>query len=321
MDILITGGAGFIGASLAERLLRDGHGVIILDNLSTGSYTNIHHLHSFEHFSFYEGTIIDYRLMRTLVTACDRIFHLAAAVGVKFVVEHPLESLITNVRGTEIMLELAATYRKKIFIASSSEVYGKSGAGAFKETDDRVLGSAHIPRWGYSCSKAIDEFLAMAYYHTRQLPLVVGRLFNVCGPRQVPQYGMVIPRFVTQALANQPVTVFGDGTQVRSFTYVDDVVSAMIALMNEPRAEGEIVNIGSPAPINMNELARLICRLANSTSPIVRVPYDQAYEKGFEDMLYRLPDITKLTQLTGFAPAVSLPDMLQLIINAHRGKP
>ncbi|MBU4305708.1 MAG: GDP-mannose 4,6-dehydratase [Candidatus Omnitrophica bacterium] len=318
MNILITGGAGFIGSYLAEHLLSEGHQVRVIDDLSTGRKENIAHLEDKDNFLFIEGSILNYKLMLKYVSECDHIYHLAAAVGVKYIVEHPLESLITNVRGTEIALELAYVFRKKIFLASSSEVYGKNGKQAFKETDDRVLGPVSISRWGYAFSKGFDEFLAMGYFRSDKLPVVIGRLFNICGPRQSPHYGMVIPRFVEQALKNEPITVYGDGSQVRSFTFVLDAVEAMKRLMNEPKSEGEIVNIGSSESIVILELAKKIKEYTNSSSEIKFIPYIDVYGPDFEDMLCRRADIAKMQSLINFSPKVKLDDMLKSVINEYR---
>ncbi|MDD5746236.1 MAG: GDP-mannose 4,6-dehydratase [Candidatus Omnitrophica bacterium] len=318
MRILLTGGAGFIGSHLVRRLLAEGNQVAIIDDLSTGKRENIIDLEGNENFTFYEGSILNYKLMLKLVTECDCVYHLAAAVGVKYIVEHPLDSLITNVRGTEIVFELAHIFKKKVFLASSSEVYGKNGTRPFKENDDRILGSVTIPRWGYAFSKGFDEFLAISYARERSLPVVVGRLFNICGPRQTPHYGMVIPRMIEQAVKQEPITVYGDGSQVRSFTYVGDAVDAMIRLMNTPGAEGEIFNIGSPEPVSINNLAKKIKELTGSSSDIVFIPYTQAYNNDFEDMVYRVPDISKIKDLLQFTPNINLEEMLKAIINAYR---
>lgn len=313
---LITGGAGFIGSHLAEALLRKKERVTIIDNLSTGSAENINHLKDNGDFSYYIDTIMNIDLMKRLVRECDVIYHLAAAVGVKFIIDNPLESIKTNVRGTEIVLELANEFKKKAMVASTSEIYGKNMDGklSFKEDDDRVLGTTSISRWSYSCTKALDEFLALAYYREKKLPVVIVRLFNTCGPRQTGRYGMVIPRFVRQALLNQPITVYGDGAQSRSFTYVDDAVKAIIGLAEHDRAVGEIFNIGNSKSISINELASLVKEKASSSSKIVHIPYEKAYEKGFEDMKYRQPDIRKIGELIGFKPTVGIDEMLDKII-------
>lgn len=314
---LITGGAGFIGSHLAESLLRKKYKVIVIDNLSTGSMDNIKHLKTNKGFSYYVETIMNEKLMKRLIVRCDIIYHLAAAVGVKFIIDNPLESIHINVRGTEIILELANELgKKKVLIASTSEIYGKNmdGKTSFKEDDDRISGPTSITRWSYSCTKALDEFLALAYYREKKLPIVIARLFNTCGPRQTGRYGMVIPRFVKQALLGQPITVYGDGTQTRSFTYVEDVVKALMGLADTPKAVGQIFNIGNSKSISINELAHKIKAMMNSKSKIVHIPYEKAYEKGFEDMKYRQPDITKIRECINFRPRVDIDTMLKRII-------
>lgn len=315
--VLITGGAGFIGSYLAEALLKKKRKVVIIDNLSTGNMENINHLKGNKNFSYYIDTIMNKPLMKRLIENSDITYHLAAAVGVKFIIDNPLESIQINVRGTELVLELANDLgKKKVILASTSEIYGKNkdGKTSFKEDDDRILGTTSISRWSYSCTKALDEFLALAYYREKKLPIVIVRLFNTCGPRQTGRYGMVVPRFIKQALLNQPITVYGDGTQTRSFTYVDDVVNAVIRLSEHPHAVGEIFNVGNSKSISINELAEKIKRMTNSKSVIVHIPYEKAYEKGFEDMRYRQPDITKIKGLIGFKPRVSMENMLKKII-------
>ncbi len=315
--VLITGGAGFIGSHLAETLLKKDNKVVIIDNLSTGRMENIKHLKDNKRFSYRIDTVMNKRLMKRLIENSDIIYHLAAAVGVKYIIDNPLESIKTNVTGTEIVLELANNLgKKKVILASTSEIYGKNmdGKVSFKENDNRTLGTTSIPRWSYSCTKALDEFLALAYCREKKLPVVIVRLFNTCGPRQTGEYGMVVPRFIKQALLNQPITVYGDGTQTRSFTYIDDVTKALIALAKHPRAVGEIFNIGNPDSISINELAEKIKRMANSSSRIVHIPYEKAYEKGFEDMKYRQPDVTKIKELTGFKPTYDIDKMLERII-------
>lgn len=320
MRILLTGGAGFIGSYLAESLLNDGHGVTVIDNLSTGSEHNIAHLENNERFSLVVGDILDYKLMLKYVSECDCIYHLAAAVGVKYVLDNQLDSLITNVRGTEIVLDLAHVFKKKVFFSSSSEVYGKNGGlKSFKETDDRILGAVNISRWGYAFSKGFDEFLAVAYHRSKGLPIVVGRLFNICGPRQSPHYGMVIPRFVQQAIKNEPITVYGDGKQVRSFTYITDAVAAIKAIMGEKEAEGGVFNIGSCESISIAELAVKIRAFSNSSSEIHFIPYEQAYNNNFEDMFYRVPDISKIEKLIGPIAKLKLDEMIKEVINHYRG--
>jgi len=319
MKILITGGAGFIGSYLADSLLSEGNEITVIDNLSTGKKDNIVSFLENPNFRFIEGDILNYKLMLKLVTECDCVYHLAAAVGVKFVIENQLSSLVTNVRGTEILLELAYIFKKKIFLASSSEVYGKNGSQPFKETDDRILGAVNISRWGYAFSKGIDEFLAVAYFQSKKLPAVIGRLFNICGPRQSSHYGMVIPRFVKQAINNEPITVYGDGKQMRSFTYISDAVTAIKALMENKNAEGEVFNIGSSESISIVDLATKIKAITGSSSEIRFIPYEEVYNHNFEDMYYRVPDISKIQKVINFNPEMKIDEMLKEIVNNSRG--
>jgi UDP-glucose 4-epimerase len=317
MRNLITGGAGFIGSHLAEELLCRGEVVTVIDNLSTGSMDNIAHLKKNPNFSCHIDTIMNGKLMKRLISECDIVYHMAAAVGVKYIIDNPLESIHTNVKGTEIVLELAnAAGKKKVILASTSEIYGKDRPGkrSFSEDDDRLLGSTTISRWSYSCAKAMDEFLALAYWREKKLPVVIVRFFNTCGPRQTGRYGMVVPRFVKQALMNKPITIYGDGKQTRSFTYVSDAVRAIIGLAKKPEAVGEVFNIGNPRSVTIEELARKVKRLTGSKSNIAHVPYEKAYEKGFEDMRHRHPDITKIRKMIGFKPEVDLDEMLKHII-------
>jgi UDP-glucose 4-epimerase len=317
---LITGGAGFIGSHLAEQLLAQGHEVAILDNLSTGSIDNIEHLKGQKSFSYVIDTVTNEPLLAELVDRCDVIFHLAAAVGVKLIVEQPVHTIETNVHGTEVVLKHANKKKKLVFIASTSEVYGKSTEVPFRETADLVLGPTAKHRWAYACSKMIDEFLALAYWKEKKLPVVIVRLFNTVGPRQSGQYGMVVPTFVRQALAGQPITVFGDGTQSRSFTYVGDVVDALMALAQEPRAVGEVFNIGNSGEVTIRDLAEKIKAMTDSASPIQFVPYDEAYEAGFEDMPRRVPDISKVRNLVGYQPKLALDDILGRVIEHFRSR-
>jgi UDP-glucose 4-epimerase len=311
---LITGGSGFIGSHLAERLLSLGHEVMVLDDLSTGSIENISHLKSLPGFSYVIDTVTNEQLLAEMIDRSDVIFHLAAAVGVKLIVEQPVHTIETNVHGTEVVLKHANKKKKLVFIASTSEVYGKSADVPFREEADLVLGATAKHRWAYACSKMIDEFLALAYWKERKLPVIIVRLFNTVGPRQTGQYGMVVPSFVRQAMANEPITVFGDGTQSRSFTYVGDVVRAMVALIDEPRAIGQVFNIGNGKEITIRDLAARIKEMTGSTSPIVTIPYDQAYEAGFEDMPRRVPDIAKIRALVGYEPTVELDEILTRVI-------
>jgi UDP-glucose 4-epimerase len=279
---LITGGAGFIGSHLAERLLADGHDVAIIDDLSTGSIDNISHLKGDRRFSYVIDSVTNEPLLAELIDRSDVVFHLAAAVGVKLIVEQPVHTIETNVHGTEVVLKHANKKKKLVFIASTSEVYGKSTAVPFREGAEVVLGATVKHRWAYACSKLIDEFLALAYWKERKLPVVIVRLFNTVGPRQTGRYGMVLPTFVRQALAGQPITVFGDGKQSRSFTYVGDVVDALVKLADEPRAVGEVFNVGNTGEVTIADLAARVKTMTGSNSPIEYIPYDEAYEAGFE---------------------------------------
>ena len=320
MKTLITGGAGFIGSHLARALLDAGHEVFVLDNLSTGSIDNIEPLKSHPSFDYTIDTITNEPLLSEHIDRCDVVFHLAAAVGVQLIIESPVHTIETNVAGTEIVLKHAAKKRKLVVITSTSEVYGKSSAVPFREDADLVMGATHQHRWAYACSKAIDEFLALAYYKERKLPVIILRLFNTVGPRQTGRYGMVVPNFVRQALAGEPITVFGPGTQSRSFGFVGDVTRGIIALANEPRAVGEVFNLGNNQETTIGELAMLVKEATASDSEIVTIPYDQAYESGFEDMPRRVPDLTKVRNLVGYEPQVQLPDILSLVIAHHRAQ-
>ena len=316
MRALITGGAGFIGSHLSDALLAEGHDVLILDNLSTGSIDNIAHLKGRRGFEYFVDTVTNEPLLAELIDRSDVVFHFAAAVGVKLIVEQPVYTIETNVHGTEVVLKHANKKKKLVVIASSSEVYGKSEDLPFREDSDLVLGPTRKHRWAYACSKAIDEFLALAYWKERKLPVIIVRFFNTVGPRQSGQYGMVIPNFVRQALAGEPITVFGDGTQSRSFTHVRDVVEALICLVREPKAVGEVINIGNTEEVTIQALAERIRALAGSTSPIKLIPFDQAYESGFEDMPRRVPDLTKITAMIGYQTKHTLDDILGRVI-AH----
>jgi nucleoside-diphosphate-sugar epimerase len=318
LRVLITGGAGFVGSHLAEALLNRGDEVFVLDNLSTGSIDNIGHLKGQARFHYTIDSVTNEPLLAELIDQCDVVVHLAAAVGVKLIVEAPVHTIETNVHGTEVVLKHANKKKKLVLIASTSEVYGKSVEVPFREDADLVLGPTGKHRWAYACSKMIDEFLALAYWKERKLPVIIVRLFNTVGPRQTGQYGMVIPTLVRQALAGQPMTVFGDGSQSRSFTYVGDVVRAMVALINEPRAVGQVFNIGNGTEITIGELASKVKAMTASSSTIVRVPYDQAYEAGFEDMPRRVPDISKLRALVGYEPTVELDEILSRVIEYFR---
>jgi UDP-glucose 4-epimerase len=316
--VLITGGAGFIGSHLAEALLERDDEVFVLDNLSTGSIDNITHLKPHPRFHYTIDSVTNEPLLAELIDQSDTVIHLAAAVGVKLIVEAPVHTIETNVHGTEVVLKHANKKKKLVLVASTSEVYGKSAEVPFREDADLVLGATAKHRWAYACSKMIDEFLALAYWKERKLPVIVVRLFNTVGPRQTGQYGMVLPSFVRQALAGHPITVYGDGNQSRSFTYVGDVVRAMVALIDRPAAIGHVFNIGNGQEISINALALKVKELTGSNSPIVRVPYDQAYEAGFEDMPRRVPDISKISDLTGYAPTVELDEIVTRVIEYFR---
>ena len=318
MRVLITGGAGFVGSHLAEAFLERGDEVCVLDNLSTGSIDNIRHLKGQAGFSYTIDTVENEPVLAELIDRADVVVHLAAAVGVKLIVEQPVHTIETNVHGTEVVLKLANKKKKLVLLASTSEVYGKSTSVPFSEDADLVLGPTTKHRWAYACSKLIDEFLALAYWKERKLPVIIVRLFNTVGPRQTGQYGMVIPNFVRQALAGQPITVFGDGTQSRSFTYVGDVVRALVALVDEPKAVGQVFNIGNGREITIGDLAEKVRTLTGSNSGIVRIPYDQAYESGFEDMPRRVPDIAKIRSLVGYEPTVDLDEILARVIEYFR---
>lgn len=318
MRVLITGGAGFVGSHLSEALLDRGDEVFILDNLSTGSIENVVHLKGNPRFHYTIDTVSNEPVLAELIDRCDIVVHLAAAVGVKLIVEQPVHTIETNVHGTEVVLKHANKKKKLVLIASTSEVYGKSADVPFREDADLVLGPTAKHRWAYACSKMIDEFLALAYWKEKKLPVIIVRLFNTVGPRQTGQYGMVIPNFVRQALAGQPITVFGDGTQSRSFTYVGDVVKAMVALIDEPRAIGQVFNIGNGKEISIRDLADKIKALTGSNSEVVLVPYEKAYEAGFEDMPRRVPDIGRIQALVGYAPTVELDETLTRVIEHFR---
>jgi UDP-glucose 4-epimerase len=317
---LITGGAGFIGSHLADAYLKRGDEVFVIDDLSTGSFENIGHLKDHPRFKYTIDSVHNQPAMAELVDQCDVIFHLAAAVGVKLIVESPVHTIETNVHGTEVVLSLANKKKKKVLIASTSEVYGLSTQVPFTEDGNLVMGATTKGRWSYACSKAIDEFLALAYWREKKLPTVVVRLFNTVGPRQTGQYGMVIPTFVKQALADQPITVYGDGTQSRCFCYVGDVIGALMKLMDDERAVGEVFNVGSDQEITIGDLAKKVKELTKSASEIVFVPYDEAYEEGFEDMPRRIPNISKVNRQVGFEPQMDLDAILRSVIDFHTGR-
>jgi UDP-glucose 4-epimerase len=320
LRVLITGGAGFIGSHLADAYIQRGDEVYVIDDLSTGKIENIQHLKGDPRFHYTIDTVHNHPVTAELIDQCDVIFHLAAAVGVKLIVESPVRTIETNVRGTEVVLSIANKKKKKVLVASTSEVYGLSSDVPFREDGNLVMGATTKGRWSYACSKAIDEFLALAYWREKKLPTVVVRLFNTVGPRQTGQYGMVIPTFVKQALSGRPITVYGDGNQSRCFGYVVDVVGALVKLMDHEQAVGQVFNIGSNTEITILELAQRVKELTNSTSEIVFVPYDEAYEEGFEDMPRRVPDISKIGSLVGYRPQMDLNGILESVIDYQSGR-
>jgi UDP-glucose 4-epimerase len=315
---LVTGGAGFIGSHLVDALIERGLLVTALDDLSTGSLRNIRHLHDNPDFEFAQGSVTDAELVDRLMADVDVVFHLAAAVGVQLIVDRPLQSLITNIKGTEVVLEAAERHRVKVVLSSTSEIYGKSQNGPFKEDDDRLLGSPRKLRWSYSTSKAVDEILAYVYHKDLGLPTVVGRLFNTIGPRQTGHYGMVVPRFIEQALRGEPLTVYGTGNQSRSFTDVADVVEALVRLAETPAAEGEVFNIAATNEITIADLAQRVIEKTGSNSTIVRVPYEKVYGEGFEDLERRAADTSRLRSVTGYTCKTSLENTLERMIDFAR---
>ena len=320
MKVLVTGGAGFIGSHLAERLLKDGNRVVVVDDLSTGSIENIESFINEAEFKFVEGDICDAELMETLVERSETVYHLAAAVGVKLIADRPVHTIETNISGTEVVLDAVNKFNKSVFIASSSEIYGKNEAVPFREEDDIVLGNTGVPRWSYACSKAIDEFLALAFHQQYKLSVVIGRFFNTVGPRQTGQYGMVVPRFVQWALKGEPVSIYGTGQQMRCFCYVGDVVEAVIGLMNCEQAAGNVYNIGSPEEISIEGLADKIIEMAGSKSKKEFVAYEEAYGMPMEDMMRRVPSLERIKKAIGWEPRTSLTETLQVIIDSEKGK-
>ncbi|MFC2140573.1 GDP-mannose 4,6-dehydratase [Candidatus Auribacterota bacterium] len=317
---LITGGAGFIGSHLAEKLLSLGHQVLAIDDLSTGSRDNIKHLESNKKFYFIQETALNGAILEELICKADIICHLAAAVGVKLIINEPIRSINTNFYGTETVLKIASKYKRKILLASTSEVYGKNDKQNLKESDDRVLGDTNISRWSYSCTKALDEFLGFAYYKKENLPVIVVRFFNICGPRQTGKYGMVIPRFIKAALEEKPIPIFGDGSQTRSFTYIDDAVEGIIMLLNNEKAVGEIFNLGAHNGITILDLAYKVKEVLKSKSSIEFIPYEKAYEKDFEDMRYRVPNIDKIKNCLGYSPKIGIEEIIKRTAKFYKEK-
>ncbi|MDH4043803.1 MAG: GDP-mannose 4,6-dehydratase [Gemmatimonadota bacterium] len=320
MKVFITGGAGFIGSHLAERLLADGHGVLVLDDLSTGQMANIEHLLDHPKFAYRIGSVLDSPLVAELVDRCDVTVHMAAAVGVRLIVERPVHTIETNVHGTEVVLEAVARKGKLVVIPSSSEVYGKATKVPFCEDDDLVLGPTLRSRWAYACSKALDEWLALAYAREKGLPVIIARLFNTVGPRQTGRYGMVLPTFVAQALKGDPITVFGSGEQSRCFAHVRDVTEALIRLIGCPGARGDVYNVGCDREVTMLDLAEMIRAVTGSGSAIVKVPYAEAYAEGFEDMQRRVPDVSKLEREIGFRLAIPLETIIEDVVAEQRAR-
>ncbi len=321
MRLLLTGGAGFIGSHLADRFLADGHDVLVLDDLSTGRYENIAHLEGHPRFELRVASVTDRALVERLVQDCQAVYHLASAVGVRLVVEQPVRTIETIVNGTDVVLRACARYRRPFLLTSTSEVYGKGTKVPFGEDDDTVMGPTTTRRWAYACAKALDEFLTLAHWHETRLPVVVARLFNTVGPRQTGRYGMVIPRFVQQALAGEPLTVFGDGRQTRCFGHVADIVDALAQLPFRPEARGNVFNIGNDEEISILELAQRVRARAGGESPIRQIPYNEAYTAGFEDMSRRVPDLSRIRALIGYQPRKTLDDILDDVIAEQRALP
>jgi UDP-glucose 4-epimerase len=320
MNYLVTGGAGFIGSHLADVLLARGDSVVALDDVSTGSIDNVRHLLDHPRFTLTEGTVLNHPLVAQLAGRAEVVVHLAAAVGVKLIIEKPLQSLITNIRGTEIVLDAAAMGGCRVMVASTSEIYGKNAHGPIHENADRILGSPFVARWSYSEAKAVDEILAHAYWRERGTEAIVIRLFNCVGPRQTGTYGMVVPTFVRQSLTGQDVTVYGTGEQLRCFCHVQDTVAAIVALLDHPKSPGDPFNIGADNEVTMNGLAEMVLERTGSDSKVVHVPYEEAYEQGFEDMERRVPDVTKIAELTGWKPTRSLDEILDDVITFERAR-
>ena len=316
MKVLVTGGAGFIGSHLSEALVNRGDSVFVLDDLSTGRFENIEHI---KDLTCLIDSTMNRDIVRDLVREVDVVFHLAATVGVQLVVDNPIQTIVNNIGGTEALLEETCRYRRKLLITSTSEVYGKGVRDVFHEEDDRVMGSTHLTRWSYAASKALDEYLAIAYWHEKRHPTVITRLFNTVGPRQTGRYGMVIPRFVRQALLGEPLSVYGTGAQTRCFSYVGDVVPALIALMDSPNTSGEVYNVGGANNISIEDLAKRVIERAGSSSTIQHLPYDQVYGPGYEDMQHRMPSLDKVRAAIDYEPKVGLDEMLDIIIDHVKG--
>jgi UDP-glucose 4-epimerase len=320
MKILITGGAGFVGSHLADKLIAEGHQITVIDDLSTGRYSNVAHLEDTDHFRLIIDTVLDERLMEELIRETDRVYHMASAVGVKLIMERPVRTIETIFRGTDVVLGFCSRYRKRVLIPSTSEVYGKGASVPFKEDDDLLTGATDKHRWAYACAKTLDEFLALAHWKETRLPVVVVRLFNTVGPRQTGQYGMVVPRFVHSAIKDEPIQVHGDGTQSRCFGHVHDVVEGLTKLLDSPSCFGQVINLGNSEEVSIKELADRAIALTGSSSKIQFVPYEEAYGEGFEDMRRRVPSLEKAHQLIGYRPTRSLDDIINDVADEFRAE-
>jgi UDP-glucose 4-epimerase len=318
MKILITGGAGFVGSHVADRLSNDGHEITVIDDLSTGRYSNVEHLEGHERFRLIIDTVLNQELMEELIRETDRVFHMASAVGVRLIMEQPVKTIETIFHGTDVILKFCSRYRKRVLIPSTSEVYGKGAKIPFSEDDDLLTGATDKHRWAYACAKTLDEFLALAHWKETRLPVVVVRLFNTVGPRQTGQYGMVVPRFVHSAIKNEPITVHGDGTQARCFGHVFDVVEGLVKLLETPDCFGQVINLGNSEEVSINGLADRAIALTGSTSEIKFIPYEEAYGDGFEDMRRRVPNLEKAKRLVGYQPTRSLDDIINDVAAEYR---
>jgi len=318
MKILITGGAGFVGSHLADKLIAEGHEITVIDDLSTGRYSNVAHLEDRDGFRLIIDTVLNERIMEELIRETDHVYHMASAVGVKLIMDHPVKTIETIFRGTDVVLGFCSRYRKRVLIPSTSEVYGKGASVPFKEDDDLLTGATDKHRWAYACAKTLDEFLALAHWKETRLPVVVVRLFNTVGPRQTGQYGMVVPRFVHSAIKNEPIEVHGDGTQSRCFGHVHDVVEGLVKLLDTPSCFGQVINIGNSEETSIKQLADRAIQLTGSSSEIQFIPYEEAYGEGFEDMKRRVPSLDKAKKLIGYQPTRSLDDIINDVANEFR---
>jgi UDP-glucose 4-epimerase len=318
MKILITGGAGFIGSHLADKLIAQGHEITVIDDLSTGRYSNVAHLEDTPNFRLIIDTVLNEKLMEELIRETDRVYHMASAVGVRLIMERPVKTIETIFRGTDVVLGFCSRYRKRVLIPSTSEVYGKGASIPFKEDDDLLTGATDKHRWAYACAKTLDEFLALAHWKETRLPVVVVRLFNTVGPRQTGQYGMVVPRFVHSAIKNEPITVHGDGTQARCFGHVSDVIEGLVKVLETPHCFGKVINLGNSEETSIKELAEKAIALTGSTSEVHYIPYEEAYGEGFEDMQRRVPSLDKAKELIGYQPTRSLETIINDVANEYK---